>query len=103
MLAFRNSYRVVMAWSGQASGLCPKVCGSHAFFTVQRWQQVFLAKEFQRKVDEQPSDGLQLLCSPRRVCVAERFLAAVVSQQIHVVNAVAWEAFKNLTEKKNSN
>lgn len=82
--------------------LCPQPDRSHAFFSAQWRQQVLLTQEPQGEVDQQPSDGLQLLCGLLRVCVAEAFLAGVLLQLSHVVDSVVGQAFEDLAQHRQS-
>lgn len=94
-----RSSLVAVAWCSELC-LCPQPYRSHAFFSVQRRQQVFLTQELQGEVDQQPSDGLQLLLGLLRVCVAQAFFADVFLQLSHVVDSVIGQAFEDLTAKK---
>lgn len=85
--------------------LCPQPYGSHAFLSAQWRQQVLLTQEAQGEVDQQPSDGLQLLYGLLRVCVAEAFLGRVLLQLSHVVDSLVGKTFEDLhrssTDKAN--
>lgn len=80
--------------------LCPQPDRSHAFFSAQWRQQVLLTQELQGEVDQQASDGLQLLCGLLGVCVAEPFLAGVFLQLSHVVDSVVGQALENLCQQQ---
>lgn len=83
-----------LIWAGV--WLCPQPYRSHAFFSGQWRQQVFLTQELQGEVDQQTSDGLQLLYGLLRVGVAEAFLDSVLLQLSHVVHRVEGQTFENL-------
>ena len=76
--------------------LCPQPDRSHAFLSADRRQQVLLVQEPQGEVDQQPSDGLQLLPGLLGVRVAEALLAGVLLHLPHVVDRVVRQAFEDL-------
>ena len=78
--------------------LCPQSYGGHALFTAQWRQQVLFTQKCKWKVDQQTSDGLQLLFSLLRVCVTETFFGGMLLQLSHVVDSLTGQGVEDLDQ-----
>lgn len=84
------------SWLGGSLSSSPQTDGSHAFPSGQWRHQVLLAQELQGEVNQQPSDGFQLLRCLLWVCVAEALLCGVLLQLTQVVDSVIGQALEDL-------
>lgn len=55
----------------------PHLHGHHGLFGADGWQQVLLAEELQRELDQEAADLLELLLGPSRVLALQTRLGQV--------------------------
>lgn len=98
-MSYKQPFNVASwSWPGGSLSSSPQTDRSHAFPSGQWRHQVLLAQELQGEVNQQPSDGFQLLGCLLWVCVAEALLCRVLLQLTQVVDSVIGQAFEDLRE-----
>lgn len=98
-MSYKQLFNVALwSWLGGSLSSSPQTDRSHAFPSGQWRHQVLLAQELQGEVNQQPSDGFQLLRCLLWVCVTEALLCGVLLQLTQVVDSVIGQAFEDLRE-----
>lgn len=82
-----------------ASGSGPDLHGHHGLLGADGREQVLLAQELERKLDQEAPDLLQLLVGPGQVLLVQARLGQVALQLQHVPDVAGRKATENLEDK----
>lgn len=83
--------------SSSVSG--PDLHGHHGLLGADGREQVLLAQELKRKLDQEAADLLQLLVSPGRVLLVQALLGQVALQLQDVPDVAGRQATENLEKR----
>lgn len=81
-------------------GLGPDLHGHHGLLGAHGRQQVMLAQELKRKLDQEAADLLQLLVSAGRVLLLQAQLGQEAFQLQNVADVAGWQTAENLQDRQ---